>query len=264
MSSVYGVRQDLDRCLFLVISQSGKSPDLLTAAATAKASGAMVVALVNVEDSPLVDLAHHVIPLKAGEEHSVAATKSYICTLSAALNLVAHWSGEPGLSKAAGMLPSALRTAREMDWQMMVEQLTPAQNMFVLGRGLGLGIAQEAALKFKETCGLHAEAFSSAEVRHGPMALLRQGLPVLMFTQDDETRAGSEALAAELALGGTKVLLAGGEAEHATILPGPAVPAAIAPLVQAQSFYLAVAALAVARGYDPDHPPHLKKVTETL
>ena len=79
----------------------------------------------------------------------------------------------------------------------MVETLKPAQNLFVLGRGLGLGIAQEAALKFKETCGLHAEAFSSAEVRHGPMALLRKNLPVLMFAQDDETRPGVEDLARE-------------------------------------------------------------------
>ena len=65
----------------------------------------------------------------------------------------------------------------------------PARNLFVLGRGLGLAVAQEAALKFKETCGLHAEAFSSAEVRHGPMALMKKGLPALMFIQDDETRA---------------------------------------------------------------------------
>ena len=104
----------------------------------------------------------------------------------------------------------------------MVDLLTPAQNLFVLGRGLGLAIAQEAALKFKETCGLHAEAFSSAEVRHGPMALLRQGLPVLIFAQDDETRAGTEALAAELAAGGTKVLLAGGEARGRDAVAEPA------------------------------------------
>ena len=264
VSSVYGARQDLDQCLFLVISQSGRSPDLLTAAGAAKASGAMVVALVNAEDSPLAAMADHVIPLKAGEEKSVAATKSYICALAALLHLTARWSSDAALLKALESLPGELEAAKALDWQAMVTLLTPAKNLFVLGRGLGLAIAQEAALKFKETCGLHAEAFSSAEVRHGPMALLREGLPVLMFAQDDETRAGSEALAAELAGGGTKLLLAGGEAPGALILPGRAAPAAIAPLLQAQSFYRAAAALAVARGFDPDRPPHLKKVTETL
>src|SRR6201995_1678180 len=250
VSSVYGVRQDLTQCLFLVISQSGKSPDLLTAAAAAKSSGAMVVALVNVEDSPLAALADHVIPLKAGEERSVAATKSYICALAALLHLVARWTNDPDLLKSLALLPAELEAARTLDWQAMVECLTQAQNLFVLGRGLGLAIAQEAALKFKETCGLHAEAFSSAEVRHGPMALLQQNLPVLIFAQEDETRAGTEALAAELAAGGTSVLLAGGEAKGATILPGRPAPAAIAPLLQAQSFYRAAAALAGARGLD--------------
>jgi glutamine---fructose-6-phosphate transaminase (isomerizing) len=264
VSSVYGARQDLAQCLFLVISQSGKSPDLLSAAAAAKSSGAMVVALVNAEDSPLAAMADHVIPLKAGAEKSVAATKSYICALAALLHLVARWTNDPDLLKSLALLPARLETARAQDWQAMVELLTPARNLFVLGRGLGLAIAQEAALKFKETCGLHAEAFSSAEVRHGPMALLRQNLPVLIFAQDDETRAGTQALAAELAAGGISVLLVGGAAQGATVLPGEPAPAAIAPMLQAQSFYRAAARLAVARGFDPDHPPHLKKVTETL
>jgi glucosamine--fructose-6-phosphate aminotransferase (isomerizing) len=264
VSSVYGVRQDLDGCLFLVISQSGKSPDLLTAAAAAKASGAIVLALVNAEDSPLASMAHHVVPLTAGQEHSVAATKSYICALAAALHLVARWSGDPVLAQAIATLPGELASAWTLDWQAMVDLLTPAQNLFVLGRGLGLAVAQEAALKFKETCGLHAEAFSSAEVRHGPMALLRQGLPVLMFAQDDETRAGSEALAAELAAGGIKLLLSGAQAAGTMILPSQPAPAVIQPLLQAQSFYRAAVRLSVARGFDPDHPPHLKKVTETL
>src|SRR5215469_2329603 len=100
VSSVYGARQDLAQCLFLVISQSGKSPDLLAAATAAKASGAMVVALVNVEDSPLAAMADHMIPLKAGEEKSVAATKSYICALAAVLHLVGQWADDPALRSA--------------------------------------------------------------------------------------------------------------------------------------------------------------------
>jgi len=264
VSSVYGARQDLNQCLFLVISQSGRSPDLLTAAAAAKASGALVLALVNAEDSPLAAAADHVIPLRAGPELSVAATKSYICALAAIVHLVAHWSANPSLLGAFASLPAQLDASWQLDWQPMVDTLQPAQNLFVLGRGLGLGIAQEAALKFKETCGLHAEAFSSAEVRHGPMALLEKKLPVLMFAQNDETRPGLEALAQEWSAQGVNVLMAGRELPGVKTLPVVDADAAIAPLLFAQTFYRWAATLSVARGYDPDHPPHLKKVTETI
>ncbi len=263
VSSVYGVRQDLSRCVFLAISQSGQSPDLLAAAEAAKASGALVLALVNVADSPLAALADHVIPLRAGAERSVAATKSFICALSAVLHLTAHWTRSDALIRALGELPGQLEAAWELDWLAMVEALTPADNLFVLGRGLGLGLAQEAALKFKETSGLHAEAFSSAEVRHGPMALMEKKMPVLMFVQDDETRDGQEELARELAAHGVPVLLAGCAVHGVRTLPALSAPAVVAPLLFAQSFYRAATALAVARGYDPDNPPHLKKVTET-
>jgi glucosamine--fructose-6-phosphate aminotransferase (isomerizing) len=264
VSSIYGARQDLAQCVFLVISQSGRSPDLLSAAAAAQASGALVVALVNVEDSALAVLADHVIPLRAGPELSVAATKSYICALSAVLHLVASWAASEPLRHALAAAPAQLDAAWDLDWQPMVDLLTPASNLFVLGRGLGLGVAQEAALKFKETCGLHAEAFSSAEVRHGPMALLQKNLPVLMFAQDDETRDGVEALARELAGCGVKILLAGPALPDVATLPVLPSQPAVAPLLFAQSFYRWAAILAVARGFDPDHPPHLRKVTETF
>ena len=264
VSSVYGVRQELDRCLFLVLSQSGRSPDLLTAAAAARDAGALVMALVNEKDSPLAAMADHVIPLRAGPESSVAATKSYICALAASLHLVAQWSESQELLKEHQALPAHLSQAWHLDWRPMVELLTFASNLFVLGRGLGLAVAQEAALKFKETCGLHAEAFSGAEVRHGPMALMKQNLPALMFVQNDETREGMEALARDLAASGTQVLMAGGDAPGMTRLPTMPADAVVAPILFIQSFYRWVAELASARGFDPDHPPHLKKVTETF
>ena len=264
ISSVYGVRQELDRCLFLVISQSGRSPDLLAAAAAAKESGALVMAMVNQEDSPLAAAADHVILLRAGPEASVAATKSYIGALAASLHLVARWSTNDVLLAALTGLPSQLEQALQLDWQAMVGTLTPAHNLFVLGRGLGLAVAQEAALKFKETCGRHAEAFSGAEVRHGPMALIQQKLPALMFVQDDETREGMEALARDLSASGAQVLLAGAKLPGITQLPTVTADAAVAPILFIQSFYRWAAELALARGFDSDRPPHLKKVTETF
>ena len=267
VGSVYAAPLSLQGALYLVISQSGRSPDLLRNAEAAKAAGARVVALVNVEDSPLAQLADHVLPLGAGPERSVAATKSYLASLAAVLQLVAVWKQDPALLAALEALPAALRQAWDADWSVVTDGLVEARNLFVLGRGLGLGAAQEAALKFKETCGLHAEAYSSAEVKHGPMALVGPGFPVLAFAQPDETGAGSREVAAEFAARGAQVWLASetGEAGNAVRLPTAAAPHPVcAPLLAVQSFYRAINALALRRGFNPDVPPHLNKVTETV
>ncbi|MGE4459675.1 MAG: SIS domain-containing protein [Stenotrophomonas sp.] len=261
VGSVYEARQQLQGALYLVISQSGKSPDLLRNAEAAKAAGARVVALVNVEDSPLAQLADTVIPLGAGAERSVAATKSYLASLAAILQLCAYWRDDPTLIAALDALPAALTLAWQCDWSALTEGLVDAHNLFVVGRGPGLAAAQEAALKFKETCGLHAEGYSSAEVKHGPMALVGRDFPVLAFAQPDETGAGTRALADEFAARGARVWLAGEGGD----LPVAAAPHPLcAPLLTVQSFYRAINALALRRGHNPDLPPHLNKVTETV
>lgn len=265
VGSVYAVKPQLDGALFIAISQSGKSPDLLRNAEIAKSAGARVVALVNVADSPLAQLADTVILLHAGPENSVAATKSYLCSLAALLQLTARWSGDAALLAAVEKLPDALREAWKQDWSPLVSGLRLANNLFVLGRGLGLAAAQEAALKFKETCGLHAEAFSSAEVKHGPMAIVNADFPVLVFAQDDSTGEGTAAVAEEFRKRGAPVWLARPGAQGAGVLPLPAsLHPACTPLLTIQAFYGAVNALAVARGHNPDVPPHLNKVTETV
>jgi glucosamine--fructose-6-phosphate aminotransferase (isomerizing) len=264
VSSIYDARPDLAGTVMLAISQSGASPDLLSAVSSARAAGAHIVALVNAQDSPLAQLADELIPLGAGLERSVAATKSYIGSLAAIVHLVASWSRDVQLAAALQQAPELLERAWQLDWSAAVTHLTPANNLYVIGRGLGLGVAQEAALKLKETCGLHAEAVSAAELRHGPMALVRAGFPLLIFTQNDESRSGVTQLAAELAAQGADVLLAGADAARATILPTEGAHPVIEPLLFAQSFYRMANALSLARGHDPDRPPHLHKVTETL
>ena len=261
IGSVYEVKQKLEGALYLVISQSGKSPDLLRNAEAAREAGARVVALVNVEDSPLAQLAHTVVPLHAGAERSVAATKSYLASLSAILQLAAAWKNEAPLRDALETLPDSLRAAWNADWSPLTEGLVDAHNLFVLGRGLGLAAAQEAALKFKETCGLHAEAYSSAEVKHGPMALVGPGFPVLCFAQPDETEAGMLALAKEFRARGAEVWVSSAQGELPLV---KASHPACAPLLTIQSFYRAINALALRRGHNPDVPPHLNKVTETV
>jgi glucosamine--fructose-6-phosphate aminotransferase (isomerizing) len=264
VSSVYEAQSDLEGALFIAISQSGKSPDLLAATRNAKDSGALTVALCNTIDSPLMELVDVAVPLHAGPERSVAATKSYITSLSCIAQLLANWVEDRRLLAILPQVPEMLARAWECDWTRAVETLRGAVNLFVVARGFGLGIAQEAALKLKETCGLHAEAFSSAEVKHGPMALVRAGFPVLMFTQRDDTRVGIQELAAEFASRGARVLIAGAEASGAISLPAIASHPVIEPLLTIQSFYRMANELALARGLDPDRPPHLNKVTETV
>jgi glucosamine--fructose-6-phosphate aminotransferase (isomerizing) len=264
VSSVYAARPDLAGTVMLAISQSGASPDLLAAVSSARAAGARVIALVNTQDSPLAQLADELLPLHAGAERSVAATKSYITSLTAIVHLVATWAGDARLAAALQQAPELLTRAFELDWSAGVAQLTGANNLYVIGRGLGLAIAQEAALKFKETCALHAEAVSAAELRHGPMALVRPGFPLLVFSQDDESRVGVAQLAAELAAQRAAVLIAGTATPGATQLPAETAHPVIEPLLFAQSFYRMANALALARGLDPDSPPHLHKVTETV
>ena len=264
VSSLYQAVPDLAGTLMLAISQSGASPDLLAAVAGARAAGARIVALVNAETSPLAQLADELLPLHAGPERSVAATKSYLASLSAIVQLVAVWSRDASLAGALEQLPQLLARAWELDWSAAVKRLAAAHNLFVVARGLGLAIAQEAALKLKETCALHAEAVSAAELRHGPMALVGPGFPLLLFGQNDESRAGVAQLAGELAAQGAEVMVAGMAAAHATVLPSVAAHPVLEPLLLAQSFYRMVNALSLARGRDPDRPPHLHKVTETL
>jgi len=264
VSSVYEVTPDLVGTVMLAISQSGASPDLLATVSRARTNGARIVAMVNAESSPLAQLADDLIPLGAGAELSIAATKSYIASLAAVVQLVASWARDTGLATALENAPPLLERAFGLDWSAAVSQLAGANNLYVIGRGPGLGIAQEAALKFKETCGLHAEALSAAELRHGPMALVRAHFPLLIFTQDDESRAGVVQLAGELARSGAAVLVAGAEVAQATVLPTERAHPVIEPLLYAQSFYRMANALSLARGLDPDRPPNLSKVTETL
>ena len=264
VSSVYAAPQNMDGVLYLAISQSGKSPDLLASVRAAKDAGAFTIALVNDVTSPLALLVDEVLPLHAGPELSVAATKSYIAALSAIVQLVAAWTQDEDLKTGLSALPAGLAKAWALDWTPAVERLKTASNLYVLGRGVGFGVAQEAALKFKETCGLHAEAFSAAEVLHGPMALVKTGFPVLVFAQNDESRGSVDEMAKSLSARDADVLLVGAGEVGAGALPALAAHPVIEPILMIQSFYRMANALSVARGYDPDSPPHLNKVTETV
>ena len=250
--------------LTIAISQSGQSPDVVEPTRYFRDGGATTVALVNDINSPLAEAAEWAMPLNAGKEQSVAATKSFITSLVAGARLVAQWQNDPELLDGLAALPDSLRAAATADWSPAIEVLAPARNIMVVGRGISFPIALESALKFKETSALQAEAFSGAEIKHGPMALIEEGYPLLIFATRGPAQASLLQLAAEMRTRGARVLLAApaGVAERDLTLPTAATPD-LDPIVAIQAFYVMAAKLAEARGFDPDRPRHLSKVTKT-
>lgn len=250
--------------LALAVSQSGGSPDLRVPLERFGAQGALTVAAANEVESPLAHAAQWVLPLHAGPERSVAATKSFIGSLSALARLAGHWCGDAELLRALQSLPRCLASACAQDWSAAVGALLHAERILVIGRGTGMAAALEAALKFKETCGIQAEAFTSAEVRHGPMALVDAGYPMLVFAPPGPAQRDLLALARDMRERGAAVLLAApADVRERQLTLAPAGLPELDPIAAIQSFYPMVEALARARGLDPDRPPHLNKVTRT-
>lgn len=265
ISSIFGARwRQLQNTLFLAISQSGQSPDLILSAQAAGQAGALVLSIINADASPLEEQSTAMLPIFAGVERSVAATKSYIGSLLAIAHLVAEWTGCDELKEALQSSPIALRSAWELDWAEGVGPLLKVSDMYVIGRGSTLAIAQETALKLKETCGIHAEAVSAAEILHGPIAIVGPGFPVLVLVPNDAAGPSVASLAADLADRGARVIAAGSKVRGAINLPTVSgLHPAVAPVACVLSVYRMVAALSIARGLDPDLPPLLHKVTET-
>jgi glutamine---fructose-6-phosphate transaminase (isomerizing) len=267
IASLYQAPLKLEGAVAIAISQSGRSPDILAMQRAAKDQGALSVALVNDEDSPLAREANAVLPLCAGPERSVAATKSMIAALIAGASLTAHWSEDAELLAALAKLPSVLdASSAAQSAGQAIASLTQASSLFVVGRGATLAIAAEAALKLKETSAIHAEAFSSAEVLHGPAGIIKPGFPVLAFAPADAARPGFFDTLDRLAEFGASPLLVDIEPHQRwpTMAALDGGHPLLTPIVALHAFYRVAEATARQRGRDPDQPPHLKKVTETL
>ena len=263
----YGASLGFERAFVVSLSQSGASPDIVRTLEAARAGGAVTAAIVNQADSPLAKTAAHFLPQHAGPERSVAATKSVIATMAASARLVAGWCGDHALLAALERLPERLEAALRCDWSPALDVLEHASALYVVGRGPGLGVAAETALKLKETSGVLAEALSAAEIQHGPKAVIGPGFPVLAYGLDDPGGADARAFAQDLATAGASVMLAAhapaqGAALHLP-LPEPLHPL-LDPIVAMLAFYPLAEALARRRGRDPDRPPGLLKVTRTF
>ena len=250
--------------LFLTVSQSGRSDDLVEMAAMARSAGALTVAIVNDAQSPLARACEIVLPLGAGPELSVAATKSFVASVAALLQMTAAWTNDARMGQSCRRLPDRLAQAVELDWSAALDPLTGVDNAIMIGRGPTLAIAREAALKVKETCELHGEAFSAAEFRHGPIALVTRAYPVLAFSPGDEAAQGLADLVADLRHKGATVFVAEPGLPDNGRLPilAPDHPDADA-ICLIQSFYAFLVGLAARRGTNVDQPRHLKKVTST-
>lgn len=265
VASVYGRSLRLSSAACIGISQSGQSPDIVGMMRAARNGGALSIAVTNEAQSPMARASEHCLPLQAGKEHSVAATKTFVVSVLAGLALLADWQQDEALARAVAEAPDAFARSLALDWSPLSDRLVSADQAFVLGRGPAFAIANECALKFKETCGLHAEAYSAAEVLHGPSAIVQARFPVFALGVEDAALPHVVATAERLAVQGADVFLTGAPATGATLLPSvTGLHPLLAPLVLVTAFYAFVETLARRRGFDPDTPPHLRKVTETL
>jgi glucosamine--fructose-6-phosphate aminotransferase (isomerizing) len=260
IASVYRRPLRLEGQLFLAVSQSGRSDDLVANAAMARDSGALTAALVNDTESPLAASCDIVLPICAGPESGVAATKTFVASLAVLLRLVADWAGDRSLAVAVERLPERLASAGDLDWRPAVDPIAAASSLVAIGRGPTLAITREAALKLKEVANLHAEAFSGAEFLHGPVALVEAGYPILALVPTDASGAGMRALVHDLAGKGAAVFAASSDGALPVLaLDHPETDA----VCLIQSFYAMLVRLAARLDIDPDRPRHLQKVTRT-
>lgn len=264
VASIYGARIRMAQGACIAISQSGKSPDIVRMAQAAGEGGALTLAMTNTPGSPLAAACDLVIDIMAGDERSVAATKTFVNSAIAGLAVLADCADDTNLSVALHALPRQFEAALSCDWDDLSRTLEDDQSLFIIGRGPSYAIASEAALKFKETSGVHAEAYSAAELMHGPVSLVERDFPVLALVARDAAEPSTVETADRLADAGAAVFVTSSGAQKASRLEFAATGHPLTdPLSLIVSFYAFIEQFARSRGLDPDRPANLKKVTET-
>ena len=264
IASLYRQPLRLEGQVLIAISQAGRSDDIIETAGMARASGALTVGIVNEAESPLAHACEIVLPMGAGPERSIAATKSFVASLAVLVRLVASWSDDLTMQRALDRLADRVHSATDLDWSAALGALAAANSAMTIGRGPTLAIAREASLKLKEGCQLHAEPFSSAEFQHGPIALVGDAYPIVLFRPTDAAATGLEQLVHRLSREGAAVFCTGATIAGATPLPAlePDHPD-VDPICLIQTFYQLLIRIAKRRGGNVDNPRHLQKVTQT-
>jgi glucosamine--fructose-6-phosphate aminotransferase (isomerizing) len=272
LHTLYHLAPRMRGALVVGISQSGQSPDIVAVLAEGRRQGRPTLAITNDGASPLAATADHVIEIHAGPERSVAATKTYTAQLAVMALLAAAWSGQPERLDELKRVPQALAATLASAAAIVAaraERYRYMEQCVVVGRGYNYATALELALKLKELTYIMATAYSSADFRHGPIATIHQGLPTILLMPSGATFADMLDLAQDLKNRGAELLIASDDATAhplATTLLSLAAPLPewLSPLTAIVPGQLLALHITLAKGFDPDRPRGLHKVTRTL
>ena len=268
--SIYGTPPRLNDALVLGISQSGQSPDVVSVVEEGRKQGALTIAVTNVPASPLAQAAEHVLLLGAGEERAVAATKTYTAQLAALALLAVQLAGDDERLAALRRMPEAVEKTLALEEPVAeaAQRYAYATECIVLGRGYNYATAFEVALKMKELTYIIAEPYSSADFRHGPVAIVERGFPAVVVAPQGAVYPDMLALARELAAREAELIIISEQDEalelaHTPLRLPAALPEWLSPFTCIVPGQLLALHVTLAKGYDPEHPRGLKKVTET-
>jgi len=268
--SIYHAPPRMRDALVLGVSQSGQSPDIVAVVEEGRRQGALTVAVTNEPASPLAQAADYVLPLGAGEERAVAATKTYTTQLAALALLAVQTAADDERLVELRRVPEAVKTtlALEEPIAQAAQRYTYAAECVVLGRGYNYATAFEIALKLKELTYIVAEPYSSADFRHGPVAIVERGFPAIVVAPQGQVYADMRALTRELAAREAELIVISDQDEPLRLARAPlklpaVLPEWLSPFTCVVPGQLLAMHITLAKGYDPDHPRGLKKVTET-
>jgi glucosamine--fructose-6-phosphate aminotransferase (isomerizing) len=268
--TIYRTPPRLRDALVIGISQSGQSPDIVAVVEEGNRQGALTVAVTNTPASPLGQAADHVLPLGAGEEQALAATKTYTGQLAALALLAVHLAGDGERLAELRRVPQAVTKTLALEDRIAqaAQRYAYATECIVLGRGYNYATAFEIAIKIKELSYIIAEPYSSADFRHGPVAIVERGFPVIAVAPQGKVYPDILALARELANREAELIVISGQEEALKLARTPfrlpvALPEWLSPLTCVVPGQLLALHVTLSKGYDPDHPRGLKKVTET-
>ena len=264
LHTLYEVRADYRGQVVVGVSQSGRTPEIVTTLTRLRDAGGCALAITNAPDSGLAQTSSAVLALGAGEEYAVPATKTVTAELAAFAILARAFGEVPFTREELAEVPD--RVEQVLDDREAVtrvaESLIDTSNLIVVARGFLYAAALETALKIKETCSLLADGYSSADLRHGPIAAVTRGFPVVALDAPGPAHDDIVALVGEMRDRGADVLTIGSDADADVTLPSD-MPEALTPIVAVVRGQQLAHALALRLGYDPDSPEGLSKVTAT-
>jgi len=268
--SIYRTPPHMRGALVLGVSQSGQSPDIVAVVEEGKRQGALTVTVTNAPDSPLAQAADFVLPLDAGRERAVAATKTYTAQLAALALLAVQLAGDAQRLAELQSVPEAVEETMTLEMQIAraAQRYAYATECVVLGRGYNYATAFEIALKLKELTYIVTEPYSSADFRHGPVAIVERGFPAIVVAPQGEVYPDMLALARELSNREAELIVISEQDEALRLARTPlrlpmSLPEWLSPFTCVVPGQLLALHVTLAKGYDPDHPRGLKKVTET-